>query len=83
MSAAEKLATVPDLTRTLDHEALWPDPEDCPDWPLYPNDLSRQMNMPRTRADAEKRLHSFALQLNGGNPVHAPTTEERKSAHAR
>lgn len=68
----------PDLTLVLNPAELWPEPADCPSWPLSANKQSAVMNSPGTRQDAEQRLAKLSKALNGDKPVQAPSDAERQ-----
>jgi len=68
----------PDLTQVLDVAELWPEPADCPAWPLNANQQSAAMNPPAPRSAAEQRLTTLNRALNGENPVREPTDDERQ-----
>jgi len=67
----------PDLTLILNPSEIWPEPSDCPAWPLASNKVSAAQNPPGSRHDAEQRLASLHKALNGDKPVRAPTDDER------
>lgn len=72
---AQTIADQPDLTLALDATTLWPDPESCPDWPLYRDNLSAQMNSIGGRKDAEDRLQALGGALNRGPGRLVPPTK--------
>lgn len=57
-----KGAVRPDLTRIKDPAEIWPDPLDCPDWPLSSGSAIRDGAM--TREHAAARLAAVETQLN-------------------
>ena len=71
----------PDLTMTRDPVAIWPDAQDCPDYPLQVAGYQRSGAL--TRAEAEDRLRQFSGVLNGEGPLRAPTDAERAAALER
>jgi hypothetical protein len=79
----DEQTTTPDLTRLFAPEDLWPDPSDCPEWPVYPDAFNASMNGPRTRQDAESRLYSLSRQLHGNETPRDPTPAEKQTAHER
>lgn len=52
----------PDLTRIKDPAEVWPEPMDCPDWPLQSG--GARLGGRSTRGDAEARLASIAAMVN-------------------
>ena len=71
-----------DRTMTLDPAALWPNPLDCPDWPLEHG--TRRYEGPRGRQGAEMRLEQLRQHLNrGSGKLRAPTADERRTLHAK
>lgn len=84
MGAATKLdVKAADLTMTFDPAALWPDPEDCPDWPLARDALNRAMNAPRSAEEARAKLRGLGYALNGEASARAPTGAECAAARER
>jgi hypothetical protein len=69
-----------DLTLIFDPETLWPDPEQCPDWPIYESEMSRAMNSGATRRHAADRLAALGLALHRNKPARAPTKSEAQAA---
>lgn len=82
-ATAPAAAPKPDLTLTLSADELWPEPTDCPDWPMYLDANQARANGPRTRQDAEQRLATLAQVLNGESLVHPPSQKERKQLTER
>jgi len=72
-----------DLTMTFDPAAIWPNAEDCPDWPLTDDELNRRMNPPRSMSQAQDHLAHLSRALNDGKPVTAPTDAQRTALRAR
>ncbi|RFC68161.1 MULTISPECIES: hypothetical protein [Mesorhizobium] len=69
-----------DLAMTFDPEVLWPDANDCPDWPLM-DENSRRMNPSFSRFDAENRLKRLRYMLNKGTEdLRPPTKAEAEQA---
>ncbi|WP_442577763.1 hypothetical protein ACSBOB_19600 [Mesorhizobium sp. ASY16-5R] len=72
-----------DLTLIFDPAILWPDPEACPEWPLFENERSRTMNGGQGREHAEKRLASIDVALRRNKPARAPSNAEALAAQKR
>lgn len=77
--------TTLDRTRILDIEKLWPDPLDCPDWPIEFNHghTQRRYNGRKGRDGAVEQLERLGELLNRGGRLHKPTAEEREDAFNR
>ncbi|WP_370310220.1 hypothetical protein [Sphingobium abikonense] len=78
--------TAIDRTQILDCKQLWPDPLQCPDWPLEWNgpNSSRRYEGERGRRGAESRLEQLGQFLNrGGGNLRAPGDDDRAVEFAR
>ena len=75
--------TQTDLTMVFDPAAIWPNAEDCPDWPLANDALNRRMNPPRSLVEAQGSLSHLGRAMNDGKPVTAPTDAQRAELRAR
>lgn len=79
---SQRSPDVIDQTMTLDPAALWPNPLDCPDWPMEYG--TRRYEGPRGRQGAEMRLEQLKQHLNrGSGKLRAPTEDERKALFAK
>lgn len=75
-----------DMTHVLDPAEFWPDPMNCPDWPLEYSDgvSTRRYEGPRGKAGAEMRMQMLGSTLNrGATSLRKPTQEERAAEFAR
>lgn len=74
--------TKPDLTLLRDPAAIWPDPMDCPDWPLLAG--GERKSLRPTREEAEGALANHIEALHGaGATLRPPTKGETEAAIAR
>ncbi|SLN09977.1 hypothetical protein ROJ8625_00137 [Roseivivax jejudonensis] len=78
MSAAEKSKTKPDLTMVRDPASIWPDPFECPDYPLTV--AGERLTGAYSRAQAEQKLRTLSKQMNGNHSLHKPSEHERSAA---
>ena len=67
-----------DLTMMRDPVEIWPDPMDCPDYPLVLQGVNP--DGPYSRDDAQDALRRLSGILNGKGPLRAPTDVERAEA---
>ena len=82
MSAETKQKAKPDLTQLRDPVALWPDPNDCPDWP-YVSMGERRGDLP-TREMAEAKLATHIAVMHGEDAtLRTPTKAEVDEAVRR
>ncbi|RFC67796.1 hypothetical protein [Mesorhizobium denitrificans] len=73
-----------DLTQVFDPSDLWPNENDCPDYPIFENEQSRTMNPPFTRQDAMNSLMRIRYTLNKGTEdLRPPSKAEAEEAKAR
>lgn len=81
MAAVDAIAETVDLTLVLDPAELWPDPADCPDWPILPANFPDAVI--RSRGAAEQRLAAVSRALNQarGRLRHV-TAKERQDLQA-
>ena len=80
MAASPKAEpAVPDLSLVLDPASLWPNPEDCPDWPLQDRQSSLY-NAVLGKADAVARLERIGRSLHRFGNTRPPTEAESKAA---
>lgn len=67
-----------DKTLIINPAEVWPEPSDCPTWPLNRDAKSAAMNGPGNRQDAEQRLAKLHNALHGDKPTRAPSDAERQ-----
>ncbi len=65
----------PDLTMIRDPAQVWPDAQDCPDFPV--NGRGAEPQPAWSREEAEARLRSLSRKLNPDGELREPTDEER------
>ncbi|MFY9291725.1 MAG: hypothetical protein WAP03_13655 [Methylorubrum rhodinum] len=82
MAFGEAQSGAPDLTLTLDVAEIWPDPMDCPDWPLQPMFAQNGAGICGER-DAIQQLERLACSLARSQVLREPTAEERATMKAR
>lgn len=82
MAFGEAQSGAPDLTLTLDVAEIWPDPMDCPDWPLQPMYAHNGAGIGGER-DAIQLLQRLACDLARSQVLREPTAEERAAMKAR
>ncbi|AKM09313.1 hypothetical protein [Croceicoccus naphthovorans] len=84
MLATKEKPDVIDRTMTLDPAKLWPEPADCPDWPVLNAAQIQHGQFITGRTSAEQRLNALGVKLNGGNfrNLRAPTPDEREVMQA-
>lgn len=82
MSTDTKQKAMPDLTQLRDVEQIWPEPNDCPDWP-YSSGGERRGFIP-SRENAEATLANHIDALHGRDAVlRKPTKGEVEAAISR
>lgn len=80
-TSTQPRAPKPDLTMLRDPIAIWPDAQDCPDYPLQIAGYQHKSAL--TRAEAEGQLRHFSGILNGEGPLRVPSEAERADAIER
>lgn len=81
MSDTESIERVADLSRIIDPATVWPNPMDCPDYPLNGQVSFGISGM--DRADVEFRLSKRLEELHGeGAALRDPSPEEKAAAAA-
>lgn len=74
----------PDLTLLRDPAAIWPDPMDCPEWPLSASSAAINYGLRPTREEAEGALANHIDALHGADAIlRPPTKPEIEAAIAR
>jgi len=82
MAVAEQDAK-PDLAQIIAPETLWPEPMDCPDYPLDTG-MGQRFGAPRSdMADARAKLTNLVDILNSGSLVREPTKDEAQALFER
>jgi len=85
LTRAGQPESVIDRTQILDVEKLWPDPLDCPDWPIeydHGHTVRRHVGS-RGRVGAMEKLEYLGGVLNRGGRLHKPSEAERQDAFSR
>lgn len=77
----DAIETAIDRTQVLDVTKLWPNPLDCPDWPVEVG--TRRYEGRRGRAGAEDQLERLGQILNRARHIHSPGEDEREAAFNR